>query len=222
MGLPVPLGGTSNHFPRPVLEQLGGWDPYNVTEDADVGLRIARAGLAVAMVRSTTWEEAPLHFKPWLYQRTRWMKGWMQTWLVHMRHPLRFWRELGTWRFLGAQALMGGMVLSSLVHPLFYVMLALELATGDPFDSAPEPLERTLWWLAAFNMIAGYISAMMLAAVTVVRRKRAWLLPHVALMPVYWLLISFASYRAIWQLLRAPFLWEKTEHRARPKAKSRR
>ena len=218
LGLPVPLGGTSNHFPRAVLERLGGWDPYNVTEDADVGLRIARAGLGVAMVRSTTWEEAPLGFKPWLYQRTRWMKGWMQTWLVHMRHPRQFWRELGTIRFLGAQALMGGMVLSSLVHPLFYVMLAVEIMAGDPLASPASPLERGLWWLAAFNLAAGYTSAMALAALTVIRRKRLWLLPHVALMPLYWLLISFASYRAVWQLVRTPFLWEKTEHRARPRA----
>jgi glycosyltransferase XagB len=216
MGLPVPLGGTSNHFPRALLEQLGGWDPYNVTEDADVGLRMARAGLAVAMVRSTTWEEAPLRFQPWLYQRTRWMKGWMQTWLVHMRHPRRCWRELGALKFFGAQALMGGMVLSALMHPVFYLMLAVELLTGDPLALPIDGWDRALWSLAAFNLLAGYSSAMLLAALTVVRRRRLWLLPHVALMPVYWLLISFASYRAAWQLLRQPFLWEKTEHRARP------
>jgi glycosyltransferase XagB len=217
MGLPVPLGGTSNHFPRHLLEQLGGWDPHNVTEDADVGLRIARAGLAVAMVRSTTWEEAPLQFRPWLYQRTRWMKGWMQTWLVHMRHPRTCYRDLGAVRFFGAQALMGGMVLSALMHPVFYLVLAAEFATGDPLAQPADVLDRGLWWLAAFNLFASYSSAMLLACLTVVRRKRLWLLPHVALMPVYWLLISFASYRAVWQLMRDPFLWEKTEHRARPK-----
>jgi glycosyltransferase XagB len=216
LGLPVPLGGTSNHFPKAVLEQLGGWDPYNVTEDADVGLRIARAGLAVSMVRSTTWEEAPIAFRPWLYQRTRWMKGWMQTWLVHMREPRRCWRELGTVRFLGAQALMGGMVLSALMHPIFYVALAVECLTGDPLAQPLDGLDRGLWWLAAFNLLAGYSSAMVLAAVTVVRRKRLWLLPHIVLMPVYWVLIALASYRAVWQLMRDPFLWEKTEHRARP------
>jgi glycosyltransferase XagB len=219
MGLPVPLGGTSNHFPRAALEQLGAWDPYNVTEDADVGLRIARAGMNVAMVRSTTWEEAPLRFRPWLYQRTRWMKGWMQTWMVHMRHPRRCWRELGAKRFIGAQALMGGMVLSALVHPFFYVLLAWEFAAGDPLASAAGALDQGLRWLAGFNMLAGYASAMALAAVMAVRRKRAWLLPHVLLMPLYWLLISLASYRAAWQLLRQPFLWEKTEHRARPKGR---
>jgi glycosyltransferase XagB len=215
-GLPVPLGGTSNHFPKFVLEQLGGWDPYNVTEDADVGLRIARAGLAVAMVRSTTWEEAPITFRAWLYQRTRWMKGWMQTWLVHLRNPRRCWRDLGTFRFLGAQALMGGMVLSALMHPVFYAALAVEFLTGDPLAQPLEGLDLWLWGLAGFNLIAGYSSAIILAAVAVVRRKRLWLLPHLVLMPIYWLLVSYASYRAVWQLVRDPFLWEKTEHRARP------
>jgi glycosyltransferase XagB len=221
MGMPVPLGGTSNHFPRALLEQLGGWDPYNVTEDADVGLRIARAGLDVAVVRSTTWEEAPVTFRPWLYQRTRWMKGWMQTFLVHLRSPRRLWSELGPLRFCGAMALMGGMVLSALVHPVFYVLVAAELYYGELLASPADGWDRAMIAIAAFNLIAGYGSALALAAVTIVRRKRLWLLPHVLLMPVYWLLISFASYRAAWQLLRQPFLWEKTEHRARPKAGAR-
>ena len=112
---------------------------------------------------------------------------------------------------------MGGMVLSSLVHPFFYLMLALQSLTGEPLGVPASALESSLWGLAVFNMLAGYLSAMLLAALTVIRRKRLWLLPHVALMPFYWLLISFASYRAVWQLVRTPFLWEKTEHRARPK-----
>ena len=93
--LPVPLGGTSNHFPRAVLESVGGWDPYNVTEDADLGIRLARNGWHVGVLSSTTWEEAPPTFRIWKGQRTRWLKGWMQTYLVHMRCPRRLWRELG-------------------------------------------------------------------------------------------------------------------------------
>jgi cellulose synthase/poly-beta-1,6-N-acetylglucosamine synthase-like glycosyltransferase len=76
--LPVPLGGTSNHFPRAVLDAVGGWDPYNVTEDADLGIRLARAGWHVGVLNSTTWEEAPPTFRIWKGQRTRWLKGWMQ------------------------------------------------------------------------------------------------------------------------------------------------
>jgi cellulose synthase/poly-beta-1,6-N-acetylglucosamine synthase-like glycosyltransferase len=126
LDLPVPLGGTSNHFPRAVLDAVGGWDPFNVTEDADLGIRLARAGWHVGVLPSTTWEEAPPTFRVWLGQRTRWLKGWMQTYLVHMRAPRRLWRELGAKRFLGLQVLMGGLILSALVHPWFYVLVALE------------------------------------------------------------------------------------------------
>jgi glycosyltransferase XagB len=221
MGLAVPLGGTSNHFPVDVLRELGGWDPYNVTEDADLGLRIARAGMRVAVVSSTTWEEAPVALRPWLAQRTRWLKGWMQTWLVHMRRPGRLWRDLGAWRFLGVQALIGGMVLSALAHPVFYLLLAVEVAAGRGWPGPDDAVEWAFVCLAGFNLAAGFGSAVLLAAVTVFRRKRLWLLPHIVLMPVYWLLISAASYRAAWQLFRDPYLWEKTEHRARKPGGSR-
>ena len=92
--LPFPLGGSSNHFRTAVLRQVGGWDPYNVTEDADLGIRLYRLGYRSAALSSATYEEAPARFLPWLKQRTRWYKGWMQTWLVHMRRPVRLMREL--------------------------------------------------------------------------------------------------------------------------------
>ena len=76
--LPVPLGGTSNHFRRDVLDAVVGWDPYNVHEDADPGIRLARAGWHVGILGSTTWEEAPPTFRIWLGQRKRWLKGWMR------------------------------------------------------------------------------------------------------------------------------------------------
>ncbi len=87
--LPIPLGGTSNHFRASALKWLMAWDPFNVTEDADLGIRLARSGYRCAMLGSTTYEEAPAGFMSWLRQRTRWLKGYMQTWLVHMRDPAR-------------------------------------------------------------------------------------------------------------------------------------
>ena len=126
----MPLGGTSNHFPRAVLAAVGGWDPYNVTEDADLGIRLARQGWHVGVLPSTTWEEAPPTFRVWKGQRTRWLKGWMQTYLVHMRQPRRLWHELGARRFIGFQVLMGGMILSALVHPWFYLLIAFDLWHG--------------------------------------------------------------------------------------------
>ena len=99
--LPVPLGGTSNHFRTEVLREIGGWDAFNVTEDADLGVRLARRGLRAETLDSRTYEEAPLGYRAWMAQRTRWMKGWMQTFIVHNRAPRLFLREIGWRGFLG-------------------------------------------------------------------------------------------------------------------------
>lgn len=216
-GLPVPLGGTSNHFPRRVLDEAGGWDAFNVTEDADLGIRLARLGLNVRIIPSTTWEEAPPTFNIWFGQRTRWLKGWMQTYLVHMRQPGRLWRDLGTFRFLGFQVLMGGMILSALIHPWFYVAICYAIATegGLPFVGSMSA-DNWLLALAAFNLLAGYGSAMVLGALAAggrpARRGERALAWGALGMPIYWLMISCAGYRAIWQLARSPFVWEKTVH----------
>ena len=114
------------------MRAVGAWDPYNVTEDADLGMRLARFGYRAAMIDSTTYEEAPARFGPWLRQRTRWFKGWMQTWLVHMRHPRRLLRELGWPGFLCFQLIVGGSALAALVHPLFLIGLATVALTRVP------------------------------------------------------------------------------------------
>jgi hypothetical protein len=153
-------------------------------------------------------------------QRTRWLKGWMLTYLVHMRRPVRLMRELGLKGFLGFQVLMGGLVLSALVHPLFYVMLTAALLDGAFMAASESGLELLLLMLALFNLAAGYLSAMALAALAVCRRGRVTLAFDVALMPLYWLLISYAAYRALPQVLRDPYLWEKTPHAARSRGRA--
>ncbi len=215
--LPLPLGGTSNHFPRRVLEEVGAWDPYNVTEDADLGIRLARGGWRVAVIGTTTWEEAPETFKIWLGQRIRWLKGWMQTYLVHMREPFRLLRELGLIPFIGLQVLMGGVLLSALVHPWFYALAMLDAVYGVLVISENSIAGQMLWWLGLFNLATGYATGVALGGMAVTRRGRGGLAAHALLMPVYWLLISYAAYRALWQFAAAPFYWEKTEHNARTK-----
>lgn len=215
LGIPIPLGGTSNHFPRHVLERLGGWDPYNVTEDADLGIRLARAGLKTKIIFSTTYEEAPEQIGYWTRQRTRWLKGWMQTYLVHSRQQLRLARDLGLWRYLGLHVLMGGILLSTLVHPLFYALALSHLAFGEFLSAPGAGIAGVLWWVAGFNLALGYMSSIALGALAVIRRRQWALIPHVLLMPLYWLMISFAAYRALWQLLRDPYKWEKTAHAKR-------
>jgi cellulose synthase/poly-beta-1,6-N-acetylglucosamine synthase-like glycosyltransferase len=211
LGIPVPLGGTSNHFRIEVLRGIGAWDPYNVTEDADLGFRIARAGLRTATLDSRTWEEAPVQFGNWLRQRTRWLKGWMQTYLVHNRAPWRVLRELGFRRCIGLHVLMGSILLSALAHPWCYVLLIAEAMQGRLLAPA-EGLGQWLWWIAVINLGAGYASAMGLGALVAIRRGRYRLASKVLFTPFYWLLISCAGYRALIQLVREPYRWEKTQH----------
>jgi cellulose synthase/poly-beta-1,6-N-acetylglucosamine synthase-like glycosyltransferase len=213
--LPVPLGGTSNHFSRAVLDEVGAWDPFNVTEDADLGIRLARGGWDVQVLGSTTWEEAPANFASWRNQRTRWLKGWMQTYLVHMREPLRTARDLGWFPFLGLQVLMGGVILSALVHPWFYAVLAWELTFGPLTSLQHETLSGAVKWIGAINLVLGYVSGVALGCVAVAGRGRLKLAGWAIFMPIYWLLISLAAYRALFQLVATPYRWEKTHHRPR-------
>ena len=211
--LPIPLGGTSNHFRTDVLRSVGAWDAYNVTEDADLGIRLARLGWHVGMLDSTTFEEAPTKFPVWLTQRTRWLKGWMQTYLVHMRRPGALYRDLGWARFSGLQILMGGILLSVLVHPIFYILLAISAWNGEIMSGATGGPTNGLLVIAMVNLIAGYLSAILTGAAAVMKRGRLRLALTALTMPVYWLLVSAAAYRALYQLARAPYLWEKTEHK---------
>ena len=207
--LPIPLGGTSNHFKRNVLEETGSWDPYNVTEDADLGIRLYRHGFKSKMLASTTYEEACSSFSSWLNQRTRWLKGWMQTYIVHMRSPLRLWQQLGTWRFIGFQAIFGAPVLSFLVHPFFLGFLIFT----TPFDQQPQSVGMAgLWSISMFNLASGYLSSMLLGFFALRRRRYGQLVKSLFFIPLYWMAISFAAYCALFQLLVRPFYWEKTQH----------
>jgi cellulose synthase/poly-beta-1,6-N-acetylglucosamine synthase-like glycosyltransferase len=212
LGLPVPLGGTSNHFRRETLVAAGGWDPFNVTEDADLGFRLARLGWSTTVLSSTTWEEAPVSFSSWFRQRTRWLKGWIQTYLVHTRRPWRLVAELGLRGALGFHTLMGGLVLSGLAHPLLYALLAYQAATGGLLTPAETPLEAALWAAAWINLAAGYLASIVVGAASALRRGQPGLALSALLMPLCWLLVSAAAYRALYQLATDPYRWEKTDH----------
>ena len=212
LNLPIPLGGTSNHFRASALKWLMAWDPFNVTEDADLGIRLARNGYLCQVLSSTTYEEAPVRFMSWLRQRTRWLKGYVQTWLVHMRSPMALWRELGPCGFLAFQIMVGGTVLSALAHPWFYVLAFFDLATTGLL-ARPESLFGWSFWLIAwFDLAVGYLASMGLGLLALRRRGHVALLKQIPLMPLYWFLISLAAYRALWQFATARFEWEKTEH----------
>jgi glycosyltransferase involved in cell wall biosynthesis len=212
LGLPMPLGGTSNHFRREVLVAVGGWDPFNVTEDADLGFRLARRGWGTTVLSSTTWEEAPVSLSRWFKQRTRWLKGWMQTYIVHTRQPWRLGAELGLRGALGFHALMGGLVLLALMHPLLYMLLACHAASGRLLAPAETPAGAAFWAVAWINLAAGYLTSMAVGAASAWRRGQPGLMWSALSMPLCWLLVSAAAYRALYQLATDPYLWEKTEH----------
>jgi cellulose synthase/poly-beta-1,6-N-acetylglucosamine synthase-like glycosyltransferase len=171
-------------------------------------MRLARFGYRTSVIPSTTYEEAPALFASWLRQRTRWFKGWMQTWVVHMRSPLRLARELGMPGFAVFQLLAGGTVLAALIHVLFAARLIWTLAL-TPMDDA---MTQVLVGFDAVTLVAGYLISAALGLIGLARRRLlgcAWVL---LLIPVYWLLLSLAAWRALFQLLYDPYRWEKTEH----------
>ncbi|OCW56401.1 hypothetical protein AWJ14_20170 [Hoeflea olei] len=213
-GMPIPLGGTSNHFRRAVLEQVGGWDPHNVTEDADLGMRLYAHGYRTGALRSATVEMAPVSHRVWVRQRSRWLKGWAQTWLVAMRHPLRSFRALGPRGFAVFQVLIAGMLVSALAHPAMFAFLALTFGWLAASAAPALPLlSRVLMW-ADFAAIGGsYLAFLALGWTSFTRLERTrlkkrWML----LTPVYWLMMSFSGWRALYQLATDAHLWEKTPH----------
>ena len=210
--LPLPLGGSSNHFRTSVLRQAGAWDPYNVTEDADLGMRLARLGYYTTVIHSTTHEEAPSRFVPWLKQRTRWFKGWMQTWLVHMRHPLQLWRDFGPAGFLVFQLVIGGTVLAAMVHGTFAVALAWHIASGWLWAGKSSAGELLVTGLHAVTLVSGYTISGTLALIGLARRRMMSCARALLLMPLYWVLLSVAAWRALFHLILEPYAWEKTDH----------
>jgi glycosyltransferase XagB len=206
LGLPIPLGGTSNHFRTSVLRELGGWDAYNVTEDADLGLRLARRGYKCAVLDSTTLEEANCRHLNWLRQRTRWQKGYMLTWLVHMRAPLDLWRQLGPAGFLGFQLFIGGTVALAFAMPAAALVYMTSLCVCGP------SIPPSLLWLNERLFIIGMSGNALSAAAGAIGRKHFSLLPDILLTPFYWGMTWLASLRALAQLIHSPFHWEKTRH----------
>ncbi len=209
--VPMPLGGTSNHFKRVALDEIGGWDPFNVTEDADLGVRLARFGYTSDVLDSVTWEEAPAETGVWIRQRTRWIKGWMVTWLVHMRRPAALYRQLGLRNFAVVQTHVVTSVIAPLVHP-FGVALAILGSAGVRPIPAGNFVMDLLFVSAALGMAAGYLGNIWMAVRALQRSGRSDLIPLTLLMPLYWLLVSFAAWRAVAELIRKPHYWAKTPH----------
>ena len=212
LGIPIPLGGTSNHIALSHIRELGGWDPYNVTEDADLGVRISVHGYRTAMLDSYTLEEAPNAAMAWIRQRSRWIKGYMQTWLVYMRSPAQLHHVLGGRAFMGFQCFVGLPGFAFLSAPLLWGITLLWVMRLPLFERIGFP--DFLLWISVANLCIGlaihWVGACYSASYY--KRRVSGVCWAAFCYPIYLVLHSLASYKALWQLLVKPHFWEKTMH----------
>ena len=209
LGLVIPLGGTTLFFRRDILQELCGWDAHNVTEDADLGIRLARHGYVTELIPTVTFEEANCRAWPWVKQRSRWLKGFAITWLVHMREPRALLRDLGFIRFMGVQTLLLATFAQFAFAPLlwsFWITLAgfehpVALTLGAP-------IALSMAWFFLFT--EGVNLAISLVAVS--RQQHRHLMAYVLTMPLYFPMAALSAYKAIKEIVAEPFYWDKTEH----------
>ena len=209
-GMPIPLGGTSNHFRTGALRDLGAWDPFNVTEDADLGMRLARLGHRTGVLHAVTLEEANSDFINWVKQRSRWYKGYLMTWLVHMRAPRQTYRQLGWRGLLCLNFFVGGTPLTALLNPVFWAMTVLWVIARP---HAIQTLFITpVYYLGLLCMVLGNVTVIYLNILVVRQMDRPNLLWSALISPAYWAMMSIAAVKAALQLLLNPSYWEKTTH----------
>jgi len=199
---PIPLGGTSNHFRIQSLRDVGGWDSFNVTEDCELGLRMYKNNMKVGVLNSTTWEEACCQPWNWIKQRTRWSMGYMYTWAT-VSSP-KNWRGLLTWHLF-----VLGTPLVALINVFMLSVFGLWVTGHDVSTFFP-----TLFYykLGILSFVVGNGTCILLPAIAFWARghkKRALLC---LTLPIYWLLHSIAAYRALYQYIKNPHKWEKTQH----------
>ncbi len=206
----IPLGGTSNHFKTAVLRELLGWDAYNVTEDCDLGVRLCRAGYHTRVLATTTWEEACSSFRFWIKQRTRWLKGYIQTYMVHMRHPWRLLRELGPRNFMHFQLNVGGTVVSFLLNPIFWTMATVWFIWRP--DQLSSLFPGPVFAMGTLCLFVGNFVFVYINLLACYRRGYDDLMKYALLTPLYWMMMSYSGWRAFLQFFSNPFYWEKTQH----------
>ncbi len=207
--LPVPLGGTTVFFRRAALESLGAWDAHNVTEDADLGFRLARFGYRCLFLPTVTLEEANCRLWPWVRQRSRWLKGYAMTWITHMRNPRQLWRDLGPKRFLAFQILLLGTYTNFLFAPVIWSLWLISFGLTPGYASL---LPSAAWWMMGSAFVGAEMVLLVTGLFAVSGPRHRHLIPYVITMPLYWPLATLAVFKATAELLVAPFYWDKTRH----------
>lgn len=209
LGLVIPLGGTTLFFRRAILEELAGWDAHNVTEDADLGVRLARHGYVTELIATVTYEEANCRAWPWVKQRSRWLKGYLVTWLVHMRAPRALMRDLGFIRFWGVQTLLLAGFSQFACAPLLWSFWITLFGFTHPLTYT---LGTTATTMMAWFFLAAMLSNLVIAAVAVSGKAHRHLMPYVLTLPFYFPMAAVSAYKAIREMVLAPFYWDKTQH----------
>jgi glycosyltransferase XagB len=207
---PIPLGGTSNHLRRAVLREIGAWDPFNVTEDADLGIRIAASGYRTAVIDSTTMEEANSDAINWIRQRSRWYKGYLQTWLVHIRRPLRLYRTVGFRNFVRFNLVLAGTPIIAVLNLLFWLITALWFL-GQP-GVVEDVFPPIIYFPALIALVLGNAATLYMNLIALREDDRPDLLLPALTVPVFWLMMSIAAAKGVYQMIRNPSYWEKTFH----------
>lgn len=209
MGWPIPLGGTTVFFRRAALERVGAWDAFNVTEDADLGMRLARHGFRTELVETTTFEEANCRPLPWIRQRSRWLKGYFVTYAVHMRRPGLLLRQLGWWRFLGFQVFFLTTLSQYVLAPVLWSFWIVPFGLSHPVAAALPPLLHHAL-VGTFLFTEALLIALTLTALRLTPNRLSPLWAPV--LHFYFPLGALASYKALWELIHRPFWWDKTRH----------
>ncbi|WP_083445041.1 glycosyltransferase [Pseudorhodobacter aquimaris] len=209
LGLAIPLGGTTLFFRRAALEELGGWDAHNVTEDADLGMRLARHGYRTEILDTVTEEEANCRAIPWVKQRSRWLKGYMMTWAVHMRSPRLLWEQLGPRKFIGFQILFLCTLSQFLLAPVLWSFWLVPLGVPHPLAAALPPL--AMQGLVGLYLLTEVIN-LTVNIMGLNKTKHKMSLLWVPTLHFYFPLGALASYKAAWEMVTKPFYWDKTSH----------
>ncbi len=213
IGAPIPLGGTSNHFRTSHLQLLQGWDPFNVTEDCDLGIRLFKYGYNTKILDSVTLEEANSSFWGWFPQRTRWMKGYIQTYLVHMRRPHDFVTDWSNPHLFTFQLVVGGKILSTLINPLLWILTITYFMFRSYTANFIESLFLDpIYYLAVVSLLIGNFLYFYYYMIGAAKRGYWSLIKFAYLVPFYWIMMSVASWRALHQIIFKPHYWEKTKH----------
>lgn len=204
---PIPLGGTSNHFKTDILKKLYGWDPFNVTEDCDLGTRIFASGYLTKIFDTTTWEEANSKLSNWIKQRSRWVKGYIQTYMVHMRHPFNLIRKIGFINFLHFNLIIGGNFFVLCFNPIAWTLLIFWVLAPQKFY-----FPNFFFLVTTPVLIMGNVIFVLLNVMGSLKRKYYRLIIPSFFSPIYWILMSIGAWKGLFQFFKKPHFWEKTDH----------